>query len=64
MGERGRDKYLVGGVYCEGIFQGKPGVGVGMSKSYVGRRSPSVTRTFYLQKTFSTEHKNLPIIEL
>ena len=29
MGERRRDKYLVGGVYCEGIFQGKPGVGVG-----------------------------------
>ena len=29
MGERGRDKYLVGGVYCEGIFQGKPGVGGG-----------------------------------
>ena len=29
MGERGRDKYLVGRVYCEGIFQGKPGVGVG-----------------------------------
>ena len=47
-----------------GFFKVSQVWGWGMSKSYVGRRSPSVTRTFYLQKTFSTEHKNLPIIEL